>query len=1432
MKKSLKAFLAFALAILLLPTANSLPAQAVDRDVPCAEGGGTFKIVGTTITSSTTTCKGDIVIPADVTEIGYGAFEARQIKNVTFEAGSQLNRINNVVFGNNTLTSIDLPDGLQFIGNGVFSNTGNLRSISIPGTVTSIGPDLAYDAALETIVFEPRVASTLTLSANMLGRARNMINAITFMAPGPTVSTELTPWGRTGFTWGGWSTSVDGPRVTFPVNMGTADSALYPRWIPDTITVHNCGTAGTFEVRNGVAGGASSTCVGDVLIPAQATFVDGFQNRNISNVTFEPNSQVRSFGDYAFNGSKLSSIDLPDGLETIPYWALRNTKLTSVSIPGSVKSLRGLLDNPLLEYVVVESRIAGAGTLNIDSLNGNSKLKSLTFMGATQLSGSPTVVKAVNTWLGWSTSEGGSVVAFPSSVVAGTTLFPRYSPRTYTVTFNTLGGTDVAPAAIVGGEFQMPTPPTRNGYTFWKWVYNPSDPGSGDVGVIDHYSDSNLLLYAMWKANTYVVNYVPNGGPAIAPGSFKAGSYLYVASPSRAGYRWDGWSLIDGGPMVANDMYTPGVFQDITLYGRWIPNSWNVYWEDTYGAPIPQATFLSGGTIQAAPVPTRVGHRFDGWRVTYNGSPPPSSDPVLSFPYTPNVVREIWMYSKWTRLWQVTYKNMGTDVTSSFFAQGESIDAAPVVPLRAGYTLSWSKTQDGGEVVSFPYTPGVSGNISLHAKWTPNLNSVIFDSKGGSPVPAGTFLTDSAIMAALNAPGRPGYTFQGWAATEGGAAVSFPYLSGATSDITLFAEWTPNLNAVSFDSKGGSPVPAGTFFTDVSVQAPLDAPSRPGYTLQGWSATDGGDVVSFPYLSGSTSDITLFAKWDANTYAVNLNAKGGSSVPALSFRTDGSVSSAPATPIRAGYTFQGWSATDGGDVVSFPYAPGVIENITLYAKWDANTYAVNLNTNGGLTMPAVSFRTDGVISSAPTTPIRVGYTFQGWSAIYDGVAVTFPYAPGVIEDITLYATWIRDPYKPELKANATVSGSGLQSTPLTAATGTWDAYPEAAVTVQWYRCDKVVAAGLSALTKTANCVPVAGATRASYKVVVPDAGKYLTPLVTAKNRIGTTVTTSRSFLAPKLAAPSRIQLPVVTGSAIAKQYLSATVGTWKSNPVAKTSTQWFRCEKATRATNAPVAESSDCTAIKGAKATRYRLVADDEGMFVTSQVTAVNTEGTAVVTASSTRVALTPSSTNSPVISGTAMLNKSLTASTGSWEAFPAPKTSVQWYRCGNDTSAGEKKFSGSSRCTPIRGATKNRYTVTAADKDKYISVLVTAVNTAGKTTVTAESAQVAYAPTKTGNPSISGSASVDKTLTATPGRWSAFPEASTSFKWYRCSSPAAAGAEKFTGASGCSPIGGASDSRYTVTEADRGKYIAVLVKASNSAGSTSATSKSTSKVG
>jgi uncharacterized repeat protein (TIGR02543 family) len=78
----------------------------------------------------------------------------------------------------------------------------------------------------------------------------------------------------------------------------------------------------------------------------------------------------------------------------------------------------------------------------------------------------------------------------------------------------------------------------------------------------------------------------------------------------------------------------------------------------------------------------------------------------------------------------------------------------------------------------------------------------------------------------------------------------------------------------------------------------------------------------------------MYAKWDALDNNVTFDAKGGSSVAASIFASGGTVAE-PTAPTRSGYTFAGWSATDGGSAVTFPYAPGVVTDITLYARWTA-----------------------------------------------------------------------------------------------------------------------------------------------------------------------------------------------------------------------------------------------------------------------------------------------------------------------------------------------------------------------------------------------------------------------------------------------------------------------------------------------------------------
>jgi len=108
------------------------------------------------------------------------------------------------------------------------------------------------------------------------------------------------------------------------------------------------------------------------------------------------------------------------------------------------------------------------------------------------------------------------------------------------------------------------------------------------------------------------------------------------------------------------------------------------------------------------------------------------------------------------------------------------------------------------------------------------------------------------------------------------------------------------------------------------------------------------NVGTTPFLSGASgakayikSGATGFANVGTNwnglvvevgVYTVSYNTTGGSSISAQGFREN---IVEPNAPTRTGYTFAGWSATDGGSVLTFPYTPSSNSDLTLYAKWNA-----------------------------------------------------------------------------------------------------------------------------------------------------------------------------------------------------------------------------------------------------------------------------------------------------------------------------------------------------------------------------------------------------------------------------------------------------------------------------------------------------------------
>jgi uncharacterized repeat protein (TIGR02543 family) len=162
-----------------------------------------------------------------------------------------------------------------------------------------------------------------------------------------------------------------------------------------------------------------------------------------------------------------------------------------------------------------------------------------------------------------------------------------------------------------------------------------------------------------------------------------------------------------------------------------------------------------------------------------------------------------------------------------------------------------------------------------------------------------------------------------------------------------------NKHMVTFNTDGGSPVPAQQFIEDgEKVTKPETDPAKTGYTFDYWfnEATDeewdfDNDTV--------TENITLKAKWTVIQYTVNFISNGGSAVESQMVN-HGSTASRPDNPTKAGYGLVDWYSNEGLTTV-YNFSTPVTGNITLYAKWGTLvTSAEDISDFGsGAIMPVV-----------------------------------------------------------------------------------------------------------------------------------------------------------------------------------------------------------------------------------------------------------------------------------------------------------------------------------------------------------------------------------------------------------------------------------------------------------------------------------------------
>lgn len=209
--------------------------------------------------------------------------------------------------------------------------------------------------------------------------------------------------------------------------------------------------------------------------------------------------------------------------------------------------------------------------------------------------------------------------------------------------------------------------------------------------------------------------------------------------------------------------------------------------------------------------------------------------------------------------------------------------------------------------------------------------------------------------------------------------------------------------------------------------------TKPGYLFKGWYLDENFNTLFSETGTDAlmpSSNVTLYAKWEALSYTINFDANEGElNTTSMTALSDVAIGDMP-VPTRTYYTFDGWfTELEGSTQVTAETVFARTEALTLYAHWTLNSFVITLNANEG-TIENTEIR--GYCSQALgelPTPSRDYYTFDGWfTEITDGEPVTADSVYYIANDFTAYAHWTLKPIKGWVEADQMPADAQLVST--------------------------------------------------------------------------------------------------------------------------------------------------------------------------------------------------------------------------------------------------------------------------------------------------------------------------------------------------------------------------------------------------------------------
>ena len=512
--------------------------------------------------------------------------------------------------------------------------------------------------------------------------------------------------------------------------------------------------------------------------------------------------------------------------------------------------------------------------------------------------------------------------------------------------FTTVHVADGEGAENPGAPYKHP-----EGYIFKDWCVKAEVGGKVTLTPYDFAAPvtEDIKLYADWtqvtEETTYTVTFdvgVANAGPVPGTQVITSGQPVPepTVEPTRDGYTFAGWYLVQADGSLANEAYDFGtaVTKDITLRAKWTRNQVKITWPagtsdgefltHTYQEDASHSTMVDVGstvtfrvqwykeydpaTVLANDLPLggRVGTE-DEHGVTY------------TYQFTANEDTTIKVNPATRKTFTITLPSAnGCDVT---FADCQSWRRGRDISAANGST---SYTFEYGDKFKVKLDVFADTRATLRVDGTAELSNV--DGNGDNPTQTTReFTVDHAYVVTVSA-----------------RAV-------VTRMVTFSLEPYGSIYSIQYVENGST------------LTKPAN-PQIPGYEfVDKWTTepNGGGREWKFGKETGDkvTSNLVLYGQLTALTYDVTYNANlpantdATVTVPGKQTKTHGEALTLVGEPTAlTGYTFKGWATSADGPVAYQPGGQYLNDApVTLYAVWEKLTYTVTISSGAGYsTVPA------------------------------------------------------------------------------------------------------------------------------------------------------------------------------------------------------------------------------------------------------------------------------------------------------------------------------------------------------------------------------------------------------------------------------------------------------------------------------------------------